>query len=493
MEPSQTQSELAEAKALIASLQEQIASSKILAVSPIDGRYSRNTARLQPVASEFGLIRYRIEIMVLYVVALSNCHEVPFQLSESETAKLRRINDTFTSSDALAIKQLETKGWNGILATNHDVKSCEMWLRHTMQQVGLGEYVEWVHFGCTSEDVNNLAYCLMIRDLVDMTMGPLGDVASAISEMAHKYADLPMLSRTHGQPATPTTFGKECAVYTGRLSRQMRLLNNFSMTGKLNGASGNYAAMRAALPEVDWPQLAEDFIEGHAYMTLGTSVSFEQNELTTQIEPHDNYAELFDILKRINNILVDFAQDMWRYISDDWLVQRPVAGEVGSSAMPHKVNPIQFENAEGNLLTANSIMEMMCRKLPISRLQRDLSDSTVERNFGVVFGHCLIAYENLLTGMKKITPNHKAMNDALMTHPEVLTEAIQTILRSIGYPNAYDALKTLSRGNKIGLNDIHDFIDGLDSKYVDDATKKRLKELKRETYIGYAPQLARLV
>ncbi len=271
----------------------------------------------------------------------------------------------------------------------------------------------------------------------------------------------------------------------------MRQLNGFVITLKLNGASGNYAAMVAAFPNIDWPAFAKHFIECGSYVRGGKYIRFEQNPLTTQIEPHDTYVELFDIVKRINGVLIDFSQDMWRYISDDWVVQTTVTGEIGSSAMPHKVNPIQFENAEGNLMIANGLIETIGRKLQISRLQRDLSDSTVERNFGTIFAHSMIAHENLISGMKKIRPNEKTITDALMRHPEVLTEAIQTILRSVGYPNAYDALKSLSRGHKIGLNDIHDFIDDLDEEYVDQKLKLRLKKLRRETYIGLAPALAR--
>jgi adenylosuccinate lyase len=463
----------------------------LMNISPIDGRYARYMRELQPVLSEYGLIRYRIEVMVLYVIRLVSHDDVPApRLDNGQLNRLHAIVLNFSTDDAADIKMIETRGWQGIPATNHDVKSCELWLRRAFETHGFGNLVEWIHFGCTSEDVNNIAYGMMLRDAVDVIMTRVYTLTNRISEMANRYATTSMLSRTHGQAATPTTFGKEMAVFASRIHRQSKQIRNFRLTLKLNGASGNYAAMRTALPQVDWPELARTFIERGDFIRSGNWVSFEQNFLTTQIEPHDTYVELFDIIKRINTILVDFAQDMWRYISDGWVVQKPVAGEVGSSAMPHKVNPIQFENAEGNLLIANSLIEMMGRKLPISRLQRDLSDSTVERNFGVVFGHCLVAYENLLAGLGKVSANEKAISDALMAHPEILTEAIQTILRSIGYPNAYDALKTLSRGHKIGLNDIHDFIDSLDSKYVDDATKRRLKSLKRETYIGYAAELA---
>ena len=463
----------------------------LMAISPVDGRYARYTAPLRSIVSEYGLIKYRVEVMVQYLIALIDLDDLGINYDKDPGHDLMGILHVFTAEDASAIKQIETKGWNGIAATNHDVKSCELWLRWKITQLGYPHLVEWIHFGSTSEDVNNIAYGLMLRDALVPHMEAIHKVSHRIEDMADRYAELSMLSRTHGQAATPTTFGKECANCAGRLQKPLRQLQGFVMTLKLNGASGNYAAMRAARPDIYWPGFAKNFIESGDYIRGGAHIKFEQNPLTTQIEPHDTYVELFDIIKRANNILIDFAQNMWRYISDDWVVQKPVQGEVGSSAMPHKVNPIQFENAEGNLILANGMIETIGRKLPISRLQRDLSDSTVERNFGNVFAHCIVAYENIVTGLGKISANEMAMADALDAHPEVLTEAIQTILRSVGYPNAYDALKALSRGHKISLGDIHDFIDSLDPKYVDHVLKERMKQLRTETYIGYAAELAR--
>lgn len=460
-------------------------------ISPIDGRYERYTRPLRQIMSEFGLIKYRVEVMVRYVLALGAHADIPLQLDKAGPKALEGVIDAFAQEDALSIKQLETKGWNGILATNHDVKSCELWLRWKFGQIGLGELVEWVHFGCTSEDVNTIAYGLMLRDAVDALMAPLELAVERIRDSAKRYAHTPMLSRTHGQPATPTTLGKEFAVFEERLRRQMQQISAFKVSLKLNGASGNYAAMHAAFPNIEWPQFAQAFIENGAYLRKGAHVSFSFNPLTTQIEPHDTYAELFAIIMRINTILVDFTQDMWRYISDDWIVQMPVAGEVGSSAMPHKVNPINFENAEGNLQIANWLMEGCCRKLPVSRMQRDLSDTTVERVFGTIFGHCIVGYENLRAGMKKVSPNAETMRLALIEHPEVLAEAYQTILRSKGYPNAYDALKTLSRGAKITLADLHAFVDGLDPEFVDAETKRRMKDITPDSYFGLAPFLVR--
>jgi adenylosuccinate lyase len=466
-------------------------SDALMNISPVDGRYERYTRPLRQIMSEFGLIKYRVEIMVRYVLALGAHADIPLQLNEAEAKALEGIIHAFVQEDAFSIKQLETKGWNGILATNHDVKSCELWLRWKFGQIGLGGLVEWIHFGCTSEDVNNIAYGLMLRDAVDALMEPLELAVEWIRDSAKHCAHMPMLSRTHGQPATPTTLGKEFAVFEERLRRQMQQIDALKVSLKLNGASGNYAAMCAAFPNIEWPQFAQAFIENGTYLRKGAHVSFSFNPLTTQIEPHDTYAELFAVLMRINTILVDFTQDMWRYISDDWIVQKPVAGEVGSSAMPHKVNPINFENAEGNLQIANWLMEGCCRKLPVSRMQRDLSDSTVERVFGTIFGHCIVGYENLRAGMKKVSPNAEKIRLALVEHPEVLAEAYQTMLRSKGYPNAYDALKSISRGAKITLSDLHAFVDGLDPEFVDAETKQRMKEIMPDTYFGLAPFLVR--
>jgi adenylosuccinate lyase len=466
-------------------------SDALMNISPVDGRYERYTKPLRSIMSEFGLIKYRVDVMVRYVLALGAHADIPLRLDQAEAKALEGIIHAFEQEDAVSIKQLETKGWNGILATNHDVKSCELWLRWKFGQIGLGGLVEWIHFGCTSEDVNNIAYGLMLRDAVDVLMEPLELAVEWIHGSAKQCAHMPMLSRTHGQPATPTTLGKEFAVFEERLRRQIRQIDALKVSLKLNGASGNYAAMHAAFPNIEWPQFAQAFIENGTYLRKGAHVSFSFNPLTTQIEPHDTYAELFAVIMRINTILVDFTQDMWRYVSDDWIVQKPVEGEVGSSAMPHKVNPINFENAEGNLQVANWLMEGCCRKLPVSRMQRDLSDSTVERVFGTIFGHCIVGYENLRAGMKKVSPNAEKIRLALVDHPEVLAEAYQTILRSKGYPNAYDALKSFSRGAKLTLSDLHAFVDGLDPQFVDAETKQRMKEIKPDTYFGLAPLLAR--
>lgn len=466
-------------------------SDALMNISPVDGRYERYTRPLRQITSEFGLIKYRVEVMVRYVLALAAHAEIPLQLDQAQVKALDGIIRAFTQDDAASIKQLETKGWNGILATNHDLKSCELWLRWKFEQIGLAGIVEWIHFGCTSEDVNNISYGLMLRDGVDTLMTPLMHAVAWIKEFANHYASMPMLARTHGQPATPTTLGKEFAVFGERLRRQIEQMDALKVLLKLNGATGNYAAMHAAFPGIEWPAFARAFVEDGTFLRNGAHISFSFNPLTTQIEPHDTYAELFAVLMRINIVLVDFTQDIWRYISDDWIVQQPVAGEVGSSAMPHKVNPINFENAEGNLQIANWLMEGCSRKLPVSRLQRDLSDSTVGRVFGTIFGHCIIGYENLLAGLARVSPNAEKIRLALFEHPEVLAEAYQTILRGKGYPNAYDGLKSISRGAKITLSDLHAFVDGLDPAFVDAQTKQRMKEITPESYFGLAASLAR--
>lgn len=461
-------------------------SENLMNVSPVDGRYARYTEPLRPIMSEFGLIRYRVEVMGRYVLALGAQPDIPLKLEQAQSRAIEEMIASFHSGDAASIKQLETVGWNGVPATNHDVKSCELWLRWKFEQIGLGASVEWIHFGCTSEDVNNIAYGLMLRDGVDALMRSLEPPVTWIEATAGDCADMPMLARTHGQPATPTTLGKELAVFAERLRRQMGQIDAFKLLLKLNGATGNYAAMHVAFPDVAWPRFAQAFVEDGIYLRKGKHISFAFNPLTTQIEPHDTYCELLAVLMRINNILVDFAQDMWRYISDEWIVQKAVAGEVGSSAMPHKVNPINFENAEGNLQIANWLMEGCCRKLPISRLQRDLSDSTVARVFGTIFGHCTIGYENLRAGMNKVSPDVEKIRLALVARPEVLAEAFQTILRSKGYPDAYGALKSVSRGAKITLAGLHAFVDDLDPKFVDEETKLRMKRLVPEAYFGLA-------
>ncbi len=464
------------------------------ALSAVDGRYHKTGAKLSPFFSELALIHYRIYMQVQYLIALSEDEEVPLRkFTDEERAILFTLSLTFPE-DVEVIKAIETTGYAGIKATKHDVVAVITYLREKLKGTTLADVVEWVHFGLTSEDCNNISYALMLRDVVRGVLYPsMKHIVETLDELAGQYASVPMLARTHGQPATPTTLGKELRVFHERLRRQLEQLENFKILVKLNGASGNYCAHVAALPEIDWHSFAEDFIlsfnEVSSFNEEGAGpLEFERNPLTTQIEPHDTYAELFQIFTRFNTILIDLSQDLWRYVSDGWLVQKAVEGEVGSSAMPHKVNPIDLENAEGNFGFANAMLEFFCRKLPISRLQRDLSDSTVERNFGLALGHCLIGYEAILRGMGKISANEKAIAEALDESPEVLAEAYQTILRAAGYADAYSMLKELTRGREINRRHLRDFVDTI---RVPDEVRAQLMALDPSNYVGLAAELAR--
>ena len=395
-------------------------------------------AALEAYFSEAALFRYRARVEIEYLIFLTKARDVTFvpQLDAQAAAELRGLYRAFSVEDAEAIAAWDRK-------VNHDVKAVEYWLREQLDKLGLGAWKEAIHFALTSEDVNNLAYALMLREARDLVLLPaLGELGAALHELALREADTPMLARTHGQPATPTTLGKEIAVFVARLRRAHSGLAAVKLTGKLNGATGTFAAHAAALPNVDWPAFSRAFVR---------FLDLEPVLLTTQIEPHDSLAELCDALKRLNTVLIDLCQDVWRYISDGYLVQAPKAGEVGSSTMPHKVNPIDFENGEGNLGLANALLEFFSRKLPISRLQRDLSDSTVLRNLGVAFGHSLFAYRRLLNGLGKLGVDRERMLDELRAHPEVLAEAVQTILRREGYPEPYEVLKGLTRGRALTL------------------------------------------
>jgi adenylosuccinate lyase len=446
-------------------------------LSPLDGRYRAEVAELEAYFSEAALFRYRARVEIEYLIFLTKARDVTFipKLDAQAIAELRGLYRAFRQEDAEAIAAWDRK-------VNHDVKAVEYWLREQMDKLGLGAWKEAVHFALTSEDVNNLAYSLMLREARDLIMLPaLAKLGSLLHELALREASAPMLARTHGQPATPTTLGKEVAVFVARLRRAHAALATVKLTGKLNGATGTFAAHAAALPDVDWPAFGRAFVR---------FLDLEPVELTTQIEPHDSLAELCDALKRLNTILIDLCQDIWRYISDGYLVQAPTAGEVGSSTMPHKINPIDFENGEGNLGLANALAEHFSRKLPISRLQRDLSDSTVLRNMGVAFGHSLFAYRRILRGLSKLGVDHERMLADLRAHPEVLAEAVQTILRREGYPEPYEVLKALTRGRALTLDDLRAFVDTLD---VSDAVKAELRALTPEQYIGQAADLARTI
>ncbi len=455
----------------------------LLSVSSLDGRYRTYADIISGSFSEFSLLRNRIAVECEYLIALSETKGTGIRkLTADEKKTLRGIAENFTLEEAKIVKKIEQDGYEGIPATNHDVKAIEYYLKLKVKGTSLDDVIEWLHFALTSEDVDNIAYALMLRSTLDDALLPaLGILEKTLDGLATKYAATPMLARTHGQPASPTTFGKEMRVFDARLTRQLEQLKARSILVKLGGATGNFNAHMAALPEVDWQAFAKKFVASF-------DKNFELNGFTTQIEPHDTYAELFDNLARVNTILIGFSQDVWRYVSDGWITQKPKEGEVGSSAMPHKVNPIDFENAEGNLGVANALCAHFSHKLPISRLQRDLSDSTVKRTFGLAFGHSYIAYRVLAKGLGKISVNETAMLEALQEHPEVVAEAIQTVLRREGVEVPYEKLKALTRGKKVTMEDFATFIDGLD---VSAEVKKTLKQFRPENYIGIADKIAK--
>ncbi|MDM8545711.1 adenylosuccinate lyase [Candidatus Venteria ishoeyi] len=445
--------------------------SSLTAISPIDGRYAAKTAELRSIFSEYGLIRYRVLVEVRWLQALaahSEISEVP-ALSQEAHDFLEQLNNNFSETQAQRVKEIER-------TTNHDVKAVEYFLKEAIQgQSELESINEFFHFACTSEDINNLAYALMLREARESSVLPQMDkVIAAIAELAARYADIPMLSRTHGQPASPTTLGKEMANVVARLQRQRKQVEAVPLLGKMNGAVGNYNAHFSAYPDVDWPQLANQFVEN-----LGLS----WNPYTTQIEPHDYIAELFDGVARFNTILVDFSRDVWAYISLGYFKQKTIAGEVGSSTMPHKVNPIDFENAEGNLGVANALFDHLAAKLPISRWQRDLSDSTVLRVLGVGVAHSLIAYQSALRGISKLEVNQPRIEADLHNSWEVLAEPIQTVMRRYGVPEPYEKLKALTRGQGIDREKLQAFLSTLE---IPEAEKQRLLDLTPWTYLGNA-------
>ncbi len=448
------------------------------ALSPLDGRYRETVAPLRAFLSEFALMRGRLYVEVAYFIALAAHPGITFlrALTPDEIARLRGLVEGFDDTAAARIKQIEAE-------TRHDTKAVELVLRERVAGTSLEGLAAGFHFALTSEDVSNLAYALNIRDGMRAVLLPALDaVIDALREMANRYAALPMLARTHGQAASPTTLGKELAVFRARLAGQRESLAALvdGLPGKLNGATGNFNAHVAACPEVDWPAFSRDFV---------ASLGLRPSLITTQVEPGDSLAALFDGLARANTILTDLCQDAWRYISDGIFVQQAVAGEVGSSTMPHKVNPIRFENAEGNLAVANALLGLLARRLPVSRLQRDLSNSTVIRNVGAALGHCLLAYQNVGAGLGRIAADEGHLRAELDANWAVITEAVQTILRREGRADAYERLKDFSRGAALKREDIAAFIDGLD---VAETVKAELRALTPWGYTGLAETLARL-
>ncbi len=441
------------------------------ALSPLDGRYARETAPLREYFSESAYLRQRVRVEIYYLLALSRDARLVRPVAVAETSTLQALVSDFSSADARTIKDLER-------TTRHDVKAIEYFLRARLAATSLADVVEWLHFGLTSEDVNIIAQALALRDSRDAVILPaLDEILTRLAALAREYKRAPMLARTHGQPAVPTTLGKEFAVFLARLKKQRAILAAHRFEAKLTGAVGNLNALAAAAPQIDWLGFGDAFI--HAY-------DLEPNAVTTQLIPFDNWLRYFDALRLTNSVLIDLAQDVWRYISDDYLRSRAVAGEVGSSTMPQKVNPIDFENAEGNLGIANALFAHYAQKLPASRLQRDLSDSTVRRTFGVALGHSLIAYTNLARGLDRIDANIEKMRADLESHWQVIAEGAQTILRAAGVPDAYESLKSLTRGKNITKSDFAAWIETLS---VDESVKARLRALSPFSYIGLAEQI----
>lgn len=443
------------------------------AVSPIDGRYRSKCESLAKYFSEGALIKYRVRVEVEYFIALSERLKTlrpQLAIVASKAEALRDIYRTFSDEDAQAIKDIEK-------VTNHDVKAVEYFLKGKFDEMGLAELKEFIHFGLTSQDINNTSVPLSMKECHDEVLLPAyRRLQAMLDERAKEWKDIPMLAHTHGQPASPTTLGKEWGVFAYRLRRQIEELERIPFTAKFGGATGNFNAHLAAFPEVDWRAFGNDFVANH--------LGLERQQLTTQIENYDMMAAWFDACKRINVILIDLCRDVWTYVSMEYFKQKIKAGEVGSSAMPHKVNPIDFENAEGNLGLANAIFEHLSHKLPISRMQRDLTDSTVSRNIGVPIAHTMISIASLEKGLGKLLLNEQALERDLENNWAVVAEAIQTILRSVGYPNPYEALKQLTRTNeKVTAATIESFVDTLE---VAPDVKERLKKLTPHNYIGYS-------
>ncbi|MCI0400139.1 MAG: adenylosuccinate lyase [Gammaproteobacteria bacterium] len=452
--------------------------STLTAISPVDGRYGEKTADLRAIFSEYGLIRYRVFVEIRWLQKLSSLPEIPEVpvLNAHANSFLNEIAEDFDLEDADRVKSLER-------TTNHDVKAVEYFLKEKIKgEKQLESVAEFFHFACTSEDINNLAYALMIRTARTEILLPLMErVISAIRGMAHRYADQPMLGRTHGQPATPTTLGKEMANFVYRLIRQHEQLAATPLLGKMNGAVGNYNAHLVAYPGVNWPAVGKAFVE---------ELGLEWNACTAQIEPHDYMAEFFQSATRFNTILIDFCRDVWGYISLGYFRQKLQANEIGSSTMPHKINPIDFENAEGNLGLANAILEYLAQKLPISRWQRDLTDSTTLRNIGVGLAHVLIAYQSCLRGIDRLEAAPTVMEEALEGAWEILAEPVQTVMRRHGIAESYEQLKKLTHGRTIDRKALHAFIESLD---LPDAAKKQLLAMTPTSYLGNAEEQAKSV
>lgn len=443
--------------------------SSLTAISPIDGRYQRKTSELQPYFSEFGLIKYRVIVEVEYLIALVESGIVPLQgFPKEKYTDLRAVCTNFSEQDALWIKDTER-------VTNHDVKAVEYFVKEKMSELGLDAYLEYIHFGLTSQDINNTSIPLSLKEAMEEQYLPLlNELVAKLNALKVSWKEIPMLAKTHGQPASPTRLGKEIQVFSERIERQIDLLKTIPYSAKFGGATGNFNAHFVAFPAHDWVTFANNFVQN--------SLGLSRSQTTTQIEHYDNLAALFDGLKRINTIVLDLNRDMWTYISMDYFKQQLKEGEVGSSAMPHKVNPIDFENSEGNIGIANALFEHLSAKLPVSRLQRDLTDSTVLRTIGMPFAHTFIALKSTLVGLDKLLLNESAFENDLEKNWAVVAEAIQTILRREGFPKPYEALKGLTRKNEaVTKQTVHAFVDTLP---ISDALKEELKQITPQNYTG---------
>jgi adenylosuccinate lyase len=455
-----------------------MALSPLSALSPLDGRYAAKTDKLRPILSEAGFMHYRVKVEIAWLQALSEAGFAEIKpFSAAAGGLLDKLAADFTEADAEKIKAIEA-------VTNHDVKAVEYWLKDQVKNVPeLIKASEFIHFACTSEDINNTSHGMMLKASRDTVLLPaLQAVADKLTEMAHANADLAMMSRTHGQPASPTTLGKEMANVVARLKRAQQRIASVQILAKMNGAVGNYNAHLSAYPDFDWESFSRNVIEQRLGLTY--------NPYTIQIEPHDYMAELFDAVGRANTILLDLNRDIWGYIALGYFKQRTKAGEIGSSTMPHKVNPIDFENSEGNLGMANAVLKHMAEKLPISRWQRDLTDSTVLRNIGVGFGYCVLAYDSCLRGLNKLEVNPARIAEDLDATWEVLAEPVQTVMRRYGIENPYEQLKELTRGKGISKEALHEFIAGL---AIPQPARDQLLAMTPASYIGYAAQLARKI
>lgn len=449
------------------------------ALCPLDGRYKSISKALWPYFSEIALVAHRVNVEVEWFIAMTeliSSSEILRKFDPNMKLIVRSIAEEFSYEDFKEIKEIERE-------TNHDVKSVEIFIKRRFEAIGLEEFTSFIHFGCTSEDINNLAYGLMIKAaLNDVIIPEMNDVVEKIDNMVSLHANQPMLAHTHGQKATPTTVGKEFAVYSSRFNRAIHYLQEIPIMGKFNGATGNYSADSVAFPDEYWPSIVEAFVT--QYMGL------EFNPITTQIEPHDYVCEICDAIRHFTNVLIDFDLDMWLYIGMDYFKQIPVKGEVGSSTMPHKVNPIRFENSEANVWFANALFIALSEKLPRSRMQRDLSDSATQRNIGMAFGYALQAMQQTIGGLKKVAVHTDVIEKDLNNSWEVLAEPIQTMMRKYGMPEAYDTLKEMTRGKDISQEDIIKFVSGLD--FLSERDKITLLELTPATYIGYAAHIANI-